>query len=847
MTINTSVMTKLFWAFLKRHFYLIGLCNFAFFMVLALGYQSGLNQSLSSLFITQEVLTTDEQFLFEKVNAWQENVVELKAYVESSQYTTDPKMERSKKFNDFSTRNNSLMVQALASPLSKQKASIYNTLAKRSLNYADYFEAVKSFIASGATINVKLSTEPMDLFKKNVGEFKFNPQSLFLVISLMSLTLAVMHLLVLYRITRKQNIGLVSQVDTFKKVISNMSEGVIVTDKYGFFTFSNESAKNIIGPVVNDIFYSSSIDVMGFQSPDGRKLSKEELPMYTALKKGLVNDQEYIVKNQLHPDGIFVSASNGFFVNDKGLTSGSVVVLKNITAKKQLEQFWKSEKERALENSKLKSDFLASMSHEIRTPMNAVLGLTTLLKDTKLNEDQKDYVVTIQRSAKSLLTLINDILDHSKIEAGKLEITNAPFSLKALANDVADNFKPMVMEKGLELKLDFSELKNEHFNSDSNRIRQVMINLIGNAMKFTKVGFVELKFVTEGPNTKIIVKDTGSGMTPVEVSHLFQKYFQTKNGQTVGGTGLGLSICKQLVDLLKGEIGVASELGKGTQFWFSLPLEVCAPTVGSEQTEHDEESILFSHQFQGLILIAEDSTVNQKVITNYLSKLGFQTVVANNGEEAVQLYQTHHPDLILMDSNMPVMSGLEATKKIIALQQDQQMKKTPIVGLSADVRQTNFDDNSKAGMTAFLTKPIELNKLVALLKQYFTATMASPSQIEKIKHLMVGDQLLIEILLKDFTTQAPTKLSKLPELLQAQNFTELYQTAHSLKSASAELDAHELHQILAKIESLADENNPAHTDTLKQEISKAQLCYSLAIAGIEERIYDIKQSQRKAS
>lgn len=840
-------MTKLFWAFLKRHFYLIGLCNFAFFMVLALGYQSGLNQSLGSLFITQEVLTNDEQLLFEKVNAWQENIIELKTYVESSQYTSDPKMERSKKFNDFSTRNNSLMMQALASPLSKQKTAIHNTLAKRSLNYADYFDAVKSFIASGATINIKLATEPMDLFKKNVGEFKFNSQSIFLVISLASLTLAVIHLLFLYRVTRKQNIGLLSQVDTFKKVISNMSEGVIVTDKYGFFTFSNESAKNIIGPVVNDIFYSSSIDVMGFQSPDGRKLSKEELPMYTALKKGLVNDQEFIVKNQVHPDGIFVSASNGFYVDARGLTSGSVVVLKNITAKKQLEQFWKSEKERALENSKLKSDFLASMSHEIRTPMNAVLGLTTLLKDTQLNSDQKDYVVTIQRSAKSLLTLINDILDHSKIEAGKLELTYAPFSLKALANDIADNFKPMVMEKGIDLKLDFSELQNEHFNSDSNRIRQVMINLIGNAMKFTKVGYVELKFVSEGPNTKIIVKDTGSGMTPVEVSHLFQKYFQTKNGQTVGGTGLGLSICKQLVDLLKGEIGVASELGKGTQFWFSLPLEVCAPTVGSEQTEHDEESLLFSHQFQGLILIAEDSTVNQKVITNYLSKLGFQTVVANNGEEAVQLYQTHHPDLILMDSNMPVMSGLEATKKIVVLQQNPQMKKTPIVGLSADVRQSNFDENSKAGMTAFLTKPIELNKLVALLKQYFTATMASPSQIEKIKHLMVGDQLLIEILLKDFTSQAPNKLSKLPELLQAQNFTELYQTAHSLKSASAELDAHELHQILAKIESLADENNPAHTDTLKQEISKAQLCYSLAIAGIEERIYDIKQSQRKAS
>ncbi|MES2800911.1 MAG: ATP-binding protein [Bdellovibrionota bacterium] len=839
-------MTKFFAAFLKRHFYLLGLANFAFFMMLAFTYQTGLSHNLNSLFLSQERLTKEEQELFEKVSLWQENVVSLKSYIESSEYTTDQKIARSSKYNDFSTRNNSLMTQALTSPQAK-KATIHNALATRSLNYSDYFESVKNYIATGAPVQAKLVVEPMDLFKKNVGELKYNSESTFLAISLVSLSLAVMHLLFLFRTTRKENIVLNSQVDTFKKVISNMSEGVIVTDKYGFFTFTNESAKNIIGPVVSDIFYSSSIEVMGFQSHDGRKLTKEELPMYTALKKGMVNEQEFVIKNPLHPEGIFVSCSNGYYVDDKGLTSGSVVVLKNITAKKQLEQFWQSEKERALEHSKLKSDFLASMSHEIRTPMNAVLGLTTLLKETKLNTDQKDYVVTIQRSAKSLLTLINDILDHSKIEAGKLNITDAPFSLKSLAHEIADSFKPMVMEKNIELKLNFSELIQETFNSDANRIRQIMINLVGNAIKFTKVGSVELQFISEGKNTKIIVKDTGSGMTPVEVSHLFQKYFQTKNGQTVGGTGLGLNICKQLVDLLKGEIGVTSELGKGTQFWFSLPLEVCNIAI-SDTAEMDAESLLFTNQFQGLILIAEDSTVNQKVITNYLSKLGLQSIIANNGEEAIKMYQSHHPDLILMDSNMPVMNGLEAAENIIALQQNNpEFKKTPIVGLSADVRQTNFDDNIKAGMTAFLTKPIELNKLVALLKLHFTATIATASQMEKIKHLMVGDQLLIEVLLQDFTSQAPNQIAQLTELLNACNFAELYQTAHSLKSAAAELDAHELHQILTTVEQLAEENKPEHADTLAKEIAKAELCYALAIATIVERIDDIKISQRKAS
>lgn len=840
-------MTRFIWDILKKRFYLIGLTNFVLFMVLAATYQTGFKTALGSLLITQETLTAEEQSLSEKVKEWQENIFALKAYVESSKYTEDPKLIRSNKFNEFSTRNNSLMLQALASPLSKQQPALHNTLAERSLNYSDYFEAVKGFISQGTSINVKLNDEPFDLFKKNVGEFKFNDQSTFLVISLLSLTFGLMHLLFVFNITKKENVALHSQVDTFKKVIGNMSEGVIVTDKYGFFTYSNDSAKSIIGPVVNDIFYSSSIDVMGFQTTDGQKLSKEELPMYTALKKGIVNEQELIVKNFLHPDGIFVSASNGFYVDGHGITSGSVVVLKNITAKKQLEQFWKSEKERALENSKMKSDFLASMSHEIRTPMNAVLGLTTLLKETQLNTDQKDYVLTIQRSAKSLLTLINDILDHSKIEAGKLEITKAPFNLKNLANDIADNFKPLVIEKNIELKLNFAELKNEYFNSDSNRIRQILLNLIGNAIKFTAAGHVELVFVTEGPVTKIIVKDTGSGMTAVEVSHLFQKYFQTKNGQTVGGTGLGLSICKQLVDLLNGEIGVTSELGKGSQFWFSLPLEVCEATTDLDQKRLDEDHVLFGHQFQGLILIADDSLVNQKVITHYLTKLGFEVMVANNGKEAIQLYEAHHPDLIFMDSNMPVMNGFEATKSIMLLQKNPALKKTPIIGLSADVRQVSHDENAQAGMVAFLTKPIELDKLVTLLKKYFTTTTTKASQIEKIKHLMVGDQLLLEVLLKDFADQAPARLAMLNELLLANNFSEIFQTAHNLKSAAAELDAFELQESLSKIEALAEENNSKHTEALKQEIAKAQLGYSLAVAGIEERIYDIKVSQRKVS
>lgn len=847
-------MRKLLWSFVKQHFYGFALGFSALFFALTLAQQSGPK--------------LDEEKLLADVTSWHANADELKKYLISPDFKVDSKTKRFDKYNEFSNRNNALMQSTFQSTLTKKYPSVHNTLAKSSISFANYFEAVKKVVHANPSGAIPLLPEnPLENVKTTLGSQSVNLRLVFSILGTLFLSLSFLHLFLIFRKEQKQNATLDSQVDTFKKVISNMTEGVIVTDKYGLFTFCNESAKNIIGLHVNDIVYESSIDGMGFHSLDGRKLPKEELPMHTALKKGLVTDQEVLVKNSRHPEGVFVSCSSGFFVDSRGVTAGSVVVLKNITAKKQLEEFWKDEKERAIENSKLKSDFLASMSHEIRTPMNAVLGLTTLLKETKLNTDQKDYVLTIQRSAKALLTLINDILDHSKIEAGKLDIINAPFNVKILAKDIADNFKPLVMEKNIELKLDFSLLKHDYFNSDNNRIRQIMINLIGNAIKFTKVGYVELKFETINEDTttnkvKFTIKDTGSGMTQLEVSHLFQKYFQTKDGQNVGGTGLGLSICKQLVDLLKGEIGVDSEQGKGTQFWFTLPLQTAA-SIANENSEQDSDSQLFTNQFNGLILIAEDSTVNQKVITNYLGKLGLKTIVANNGQEAVEMYQEHHPDLILMDSNMPVMSGLEATKKIVELQTQKQLKKTPIVGLSADVRQSNFDENLKAGMSSFLTKPVELRKLVTELKKHFTASKQvetvtvntkanGTSQLEKIQHLMVGDQLLMEVLLQDFTAQAPAQLGKMPELLQAKSFTELYQTAHALKSAAAELDASDLRQALQKIEALADADANTNADAelkmeeLKQEIAKATSDYPSAVAKIEQKISEIKK-QRQAS
>ncbi len=644
-----------------------------------------------------------------------------------------------------------------------------------------------------------------------------------------------------------------AKLKTFTSVIDNMSEGVVVTNPNGFFTYYNQAALDIIGTEVKDVHYPSSIDLLGFYNSEQQKINKNKILFYSALKKETLTDQEIFVQNNRNPEGIYISASSGFFSNQRGETAGSVVVMKNVTHKKDLEKLWLKEKESAIEGSRKKSDFLASMSHEIRTPMNGIIGLTTLLKETSLNCEQRDYVGTVQRSAQSLLSLINDILDHSKIEAGKVDLISANFNLKLLIKDICENFKFICAEKNIQMVCHYPESAGEYYLADANRLRQILMNLIGNAVKFTTQGAVELKLNinTARQKIKFEITDTGTGMEPHEVERLFQRFFQTKSGIKFGGTGLGLSISKQLVDLMQGEIGVSSIANVGSTFWFEISMPV------GTQPAHENQLLTLANLeniFKGKILVAEDNIVNQKVVSQYLKKLGFTVDIANNGAEAVSLFQTEKYDLIFMDCQMPVMTGYQATQNILQLQSNRS-NCVPIVALTAEGTSGEKAKCFAAGMNDFLNKPLIFEQLATLLFKYFKS---APIQIDgqqdqkkyknnleiyKLAEIKVGEQLLLEILFEDYQSSARQLIDAMKSALQTDNKSEISEAAHTLKSASATLSAMAVSEICQKLENLSTDTENSNYEPL---LIQLEIEYTKSIGDVQKIIFEI-QHQQKAS
>lgn len=384
----------------------------------------------------------------------------------------------------------------------------------------------------------------------------------------------------------------------------------------------------------------------------------------------------------------------------------------------------------AIEASRLKSEFLANMSHEIRTPINGVVGMTGLLLDTALTPEQKSYAETVRRSADALLTLINDILDFSKVDADKVKIETVDFDLFHLINDTYQTILFTAQKRNLNFTVAGNSVWKNHFQGDPGRLRQILSNLLNNSIKFTSEGSINLKISqTEDKETytKFLfeVADTGIGLSDESLALLFKPFSQADSttSRRFGGTGLGLSISKRLVELMGGEIGVKSQLGKGSTFWFTLQFN-----KGSEISEVIDPKTLEHHKKvseNGLrVLVAEDNVINQVVTLKQLQKLGYRCEAVANGKEAIQALNRIQYDLVMMDCHMPEVDGYEATRIIRNNKTD--FQNIPIIALTANTIVGDREKCIEAGMNDYLSKPVRIEDLENLISKLF-------SQSEKVQ------------------------------------------------------------------------------------------------------------------
>jgi len=509
----------------------------------------------------------------------------------------------------------------------------------------------------------------------------------------------------------------------YQSLFDNALEGIFRTTADGRYLDANPALARIYG-------FASPHELMAQLSDIRSQLyvrpTRRAEFMAQIRERGTVSGFESEVYRR---DGevIWISENARAVLGDEGEVAFYEGMVEDITERKRYQESLIAATQAAQAASRAKSEFVANMSHEIRTPMNGIIGMTQLLLETTLDPTQREYAEIIRASSAALLGIVNDVLDFSKIEAGKLELETVELSPHALAQEVAAMLAAQASAKGLSIKVVSTAAVPQFVRGDALRLRQCLINLVGNSIKFTQHGVIAVNLSVQSASVantvvRFEVRDQGMGIAAEALPKLFEPFVQADTSATrrFGGTGLGLSIVRRLVAIMRGDVGVASEVGSGSRFWFDVPLDVCArKSMRLPMSEVQPAQIAATGATDTplrRVLVVEDNIVNQKVAQRFLERLGCKVTLADNGAQAVELVRREPFELVLMDLQMPVMDGIEAARVI--REREVEDRRIPIVALTAHAMVGERERCVDAGMDDFLTKPLLMERLRQVLQRF---------------------------------------------------------------------------------------------------------------------------------
>ncbi|MBC8061273.1 MAG: PAS domain S-box protein [Clostridiaceae bacterium] len=534
------------------------------------------------------------------------------------------------------------------------------------------------------------------------------------------------------------------ELSKLKRAVENSPVSVLITDTNGNINYVNPWFSQVTG-------YSFE-EVLG-KNPRILRSGNHHINYYNILwntiTKGNIWHGEFLNKKK-NGELYWEQASISPVFDGSGNIINYVAIKDDITEHKRIDTELRKAKEEAERANATKSTFLANMSHEIRTPMNAILGFSQLLlRDSNITAQQREHIGIINKSGEHLLDLINDILEISKIEAGRVYINLTSFSLSEFIEDLANLFRPRMEEKGLEFFIENEANNFKYIIADQNKLRQIFINLIGNALKFTNSGSIVWRINTvkkQGVfNLMSEIEDSGEGMAPEELQRLFKAFEQTEVGIKAGGTGLGLAISQKFAKIMNGEINAISTKGKGSCFKLQLEVKEGYKSMGDEKKSDNRVVGIENIGEENRVLIVDDIMENRSLLSETLKTAGFEVFEAENGKEAIEQFQKIRPNIIFMDILMPVMNGVEATKIIKGSEKG---KATPIIAVTSSVFENEKNKIINSGVSGYLARPFKE-------KQLFEVIAACID----IKYIYENEKLVITVNKHKFDTELMKKLS----------------------------------------------------------------------------------------